>query len=1457
MPCNKSEKNDAMKPKKVKLYEFHINNNLKNNEDYHFKDNRVDTTKYNIITFLPKALFYQFVRVANIYFLACAILQCIPAISPLGAETALVPIIIVLSVSLIREALEDCARAKLDKQQNSEPTELYVDNQWEQTQSGKLHMGEIVSVKQDDAFPADLILIDSDLPDGVCFIETGTLDGEKTLKLKESPSQTAGKFNNSGERIGTFTISGNALADQPNPELYLLNGKMHLVFSTTKNNGKTETHEIPLDAKQLLLKGAKLRNTSWIIGIVVYTGHNCKIMKNSKDAVTKYSSVELLMNKALVFIFILQAILCLVAAFLRGYYYNLYNLQKLDGGEGKDNNPEDKSFGYTERSYTLESILNYFTYLLLLNTMIPISIIITLEVVKLVQGAFMKSDAYSYSKIRKKWLTPNSISLNEECGLVNYIFSDKTGTLTCNRMQFKYCVIGDICYEYLRSENEGSIKDINFRYDENIIPFRKYEMFENMLDENKMRNAAQYKGFIIKSEKDQSLQLSLERTQDLIENFWYGLSLCHSCSIQKNDDSTEDYICISPDSIELVKTAKDQGWNFIDSGSSSIKRIKLGKEGLFRNDIERLQLIEFSSDRKRETVIVKDRGLIKVYCKGADSVVEERLSKKTPESILKQCKYYVNKFSAQGFRTLFLAMKIMSEEEYEDYAAKFKEAQMSQEDKDKKLEEVNDIIENNLFLIGTTIVEDKLQENVPETIRNLRLSKIKVWMLTGDKMNTAYNIGLSCNLINKDMKIFSICGVEIKKNENLEVINKEERDKVIIDFAKEYESFKGQFESMEKPQFGILVDEKALLTINDDESIQHIFLNIAKEAVAVICCRVSPIQKSQVVKMMKEYDPSAITLAIGDGGNDVSMILEAHIGVGIYGEEGMRAVQSSDYAIGEFQNLGPLLFFHGRTNYVRNSECIQYFFYKNFVFTVVQFIFGFYCNFTGQTIIDDWFITTFNMVFTSLPLGTRALMDHDLKPDDGEIVSKMLPFMYAENRDNPIFTIKNFLLNLTKGILHCSINFFFVIYSFRFHPFDEKGNIGELWVISVSLFTNILLIVTINLIIFTKFHTWFNVGILAVVTVLAYVLFILIVHNWTFFNSVGTMLNTFTSPKIWLIFLLTSGTCALIDFTILAFHYSFDRSITTLLQIVYNSNGVINDKEDVPDEVKEKLKIYSQYEDESSEEDEESKTIDKTKTNESKFREDTSENNLINPKGTSILLKNDNNSENLQKKVFSEKSSRISESERSSFMNNIKNSKERRKTSESSLSNGNSINSRNRKGILKNMKKKKEDSESNNTDSQNSVDKLKNNNNDVSISKSDNKSDNKSNSDSNSNSKSESDNKSNSKRLSSISNESDNASYNDADSDNEKDIPKKTMEFMTKNNMETDNGISGNEIRKKNTNTNNNEDDEDIGENYDDDFSENVSKEIKYFYPKQSKAPTSSYFSEEKPRIMNRLSNFQ
>ena len=1244
------------------FYQFYINNSKKNKEELKFKNNEIDTRKYNCLTFLPKALFYQFIRPANVYFLISAILQCIPVISPLGPTSAIFPLTIVLSASLIREGIEDYNRGKLDKQQNMEKCDIYnsFSNKWEETQSGKLYVGDIISVLENETFPADIILIDSNLPEGICYIETGTLDGEKTLKLKESPKLTGGWLNSNGEKKKEFQLSGVVFADKPNPELYQLNGKMHLKFLRNINNNnynnnsnsqidnQYEVIDIPLDSKQLLLKGAKLKNTDWVVGIVVYSGLDCKIMKNAKEPITKYSSVEKLMNTALIFIFIFQGILCLLSAILRGYYYKKNKLDRVNKYINENGETFPISFGYNQFGYTAESFFNYFTYLLLLNTMIPISLIISVEVVKIIQGIFMGYDKYSYSKLRKKFLTPNSVSLNEECGLVNYIFSDKTGTLTCNKMIFKYCVIGETCYQYIRDKEElKDEKDNKFRKEENIIPFQKYEMFENIEKNNtnlNLNNKTSHSLIEITSEINSDIKLVLNSNELIIEQFWYALALCHTCSVQQDNEGKEEYACISPDSIELVKAARDQGWRLTESGATSIKRIKLGIYEEKIIEFQKLQLIEFSSDRKRESIIVQEvldndednKNIIKLYCKGADSIIEERLSHKTPKSILEQCKYYVNKFSALGFRTLFIAMKVLSQEEYNKFNSDLKEAQMALENKDQKVAEVYETIEKDLFLLGTTIVEDKLQDLVPETIRDLRLAKIKVWMLTGDKMNTAYNIGLSCNLISTKMKTFNICGKEKKKNSNLEDINKEERTQVILDFAKEFQGFKNQFNSMEKPSFGILVDEKALLTISEDEQSKNIFLNIAKDAEAVICCRVSPLQKSQVVKMMKNFDKNGITLAIGDGGNDVPMIMEAHIGVGIYGEEGLRAVQSSDYAIGEFKILRELLFSHGRMNYVRNSECIQYFFFKNFIETFNHFLYGFYCNFTGQTIIDDWFITLYNLLFTSLPLGTKAILDLDLTRDDGIIVYKMLPFIYKENRENPIFTIPNFIKNLLKGLVFSLINTFMVIFSMTNLQINYKGQTGGLWFMSVDIYSNILIIVTITLLITTRFHTWIHFAILGAVTIISYFIFLIIVQNWAIFNSVGTMSVAFSSPILWLDLFLISGCCGLIEYFILCLYFMFKPDTISILKKIFAENGKIDTKEHLPKSILEKINIYDNIDETIEDKIEDNNKIEKK--NNIKTENENVDNNNNNIKNDEIIDKKSNERKNNERKSDEKKS---------------------------------------------------------------------------------------------------------------------------------------------------------------------------------------------------------------------------
>jgi magnesium-transporting ATPase (P-type) len=304
----------------AKEYQFYVNDNNSNRQTFTHKNNKVSITKYNIFTFLPKALLFQFFRLANVYFLIIAIIQCIPQVSPLDPATAVAPLAFVLCVSLIREAVEDYMRYKFDSSLNNEVVTVYRNKKWQEAKSETLQLGEIVVVKEDVAFPADLVIIESANSEGMCFIETGTLDGEKAPKNKTANIASVWITKVSEEEYKQeFHITGTCKANPPSQDLRTLEGRFNIAY--TDENGNQAKKQIPLDGSLLLPKGALLRMTKWVIGFVVYAGHNTKLIKNSGASRVKYSQVERLMTILLLFILLLQMVFCVVCAGLNSLYY--------------------------------------------------------------------------------------------------------------------------------------------------------------------------------------------------------------------------------------------------------------------------------------------------------------------------------------------------------------------------------------------------------------------------------------------------------------------------------------------------------------------------------------------------------------------------------------------------------------------------------------------------------------------------------------------------------------------------------------------------------------------------------------------------------------------------------------------------------------------------------------------------------------------------------------------------------------------------------------------------------------------------------------------------------------------------------------------------------------------------------------------------------------------------------
>ncbi|PHZ16300.1 phospholipid-translocating P-type ATPase [Rhizopus microsporus ATCC 52813] len=967
-------------PKKEIVRTIHINNQSLN-EEQEFLHNGVTTGKYNLLTFLPKFLYEEFSKYANIFFLFISCIQQIPGVSPTSRWTTLVPLVIVLLITAVKEIIEDWGVHRSDAELNSKKCKVLQGTQFIEQRWRNIKVGDIVRVESGEHFPADLILISSSEPDGLCYIETSNLDGEVNLKIKQALPQTAHILN----PVDVSQLQGVIRSEQPNNRLYNYDGTLSI------SSLGSQRRDLPLDPTQLLLRGAQLRNTSWVYGIVIFTGHETKLMLNSSRKPSKVSNVTRITNRNIMYLFWILLGMSLAGA-IGGVLFSMYKGQQAtylplhSWSHGQE-------FGY-----------DILTYLILFSSFIPISLMVTMEIVKFALAYLIENDIDLYYEKANTPATARSSSLIEELGQVKFIFSDKTGTLTCNEMQFRQASIAGLFYAdqvdaERRARGDGQELDPNAQY---------------TFDQLKQH-------------------LNTHSTANVINEFLTLLAVCHTVIPEREEDTYQIvYQASSPDEGALVKGAASLGYTFHTRRPNSVTCTILDQE----LEYQVLNICEFNSTRKRMSAIIRGPdNRIKLYCKGADTVILERLAQDNP--FVEPTLLHLEDCASEGLRTLCIAMREISEEEYAHWSQIQQAASTTLVNRAEELDKAAELIERELFLLGATAIEDRLQDGVPDAIHTLQEAGIHVWVLTGDRQETAINIGYSCKLLNEDMSLI-VC------NEDNHWSTKAYLEKKLKDINEVM--IKGE----ELEPLALVIDGRAL-TFALDKSVEKTFFDLAVLCKAVICCRVSPLQKALVVKCVKKYDRS-ILLAIGDGANDVSMIQAAHVGVGISGVEGLQAARSADFSISQFKFLRKLLLVHGAWAYQRMSKMIFYYFYKNVTLYLTQFWYAFYNGFSGSTLYESWTMSCFNVFFTFLPPIVIGVFD--------QIVStRMLdryPQMYTLGQRNVFFNQKKFWGWIANATFHSLVLFFLGVAAFRSEGVFRNGLLSGQWWVGASVFTSVL-----------------------------------------------------------------------------------------------------------------------------------------------------------------------------------------------------------------------------------------------------------------------------------------------------------------------------------------------------------------------------------------------------------------
>lgn len=867
--------------------------------------------------------------------------------------------------STVKEGIDDLARYRSDKNVNDEKCEVVVKGEREFICSKDIRVGNLVYVHEDQMVSCDLVVLKSSSEDGTFFVQTANLDGETNLKQKHAVTNT---MKLSEEEC--YNLRGCIECAVPNSEIYRFDSRMKLANNPNwvgpevkricqepdwMNNFEGDI--ISLDANNILLQGTTLKNVGWILGIAVYTGNETKIGMNKHPAPSKWPVIDRLVNRASMAIFVMQILLS-VAWGILGWYYNDRII------------PSHFYLMVPKKARPRFNFIITLRFLLLMSMMIPISLRVSMEIAKLICARLIQYDAEIWHNDTPTTCKDSAIA--EDLGQIQYIMTDKTGTLTENIMKFNQCYFNGHAYGSLDhpATNCNTLTKLVLSEDFHALNFFKVlALCHTATPSQKAKN-------ISKEDTDEH-EILMDIEEEELE--WH-------------------YKSSSPDEEALVSAAQSLGVELIERTRNILKILVNGKLETY----EIIHTLEFSSDRKRMSVLLKHLETEQFFlmCKGSDDMMLPRMI--VDETTTAHIDQELHKFANLGLRTLCLGYKSVDESQCQEWKSLISEASGTLEGRELLLEKVYNSMERDLNFVGITAIEDKLQTNVPQTISLLQRAGIHIWMLTGDKHETAIQIAKSCHLLNEHGLIFTFTGSDYERGEEL------------LDSA-----FEQCILAHEHQPVYTVVDGNAWVWLQTPE-FKRRFTELALFSKTVICCRVTPHQKAQMVELIRQENK--IVLAVGDGGNDVSMIQCANVGIGLVGKEGTQASKAADFSIGRFHFLAKLILVHGRWAYRRTAFIAQYCFHKSMFIALFQLYFSFYNGFSGSSLFDGISLASYNFLFTGLPVMLYTL-DQDL--DKKHLLAN--PQIYRECQKGRQFNVTTILYWVLRTVFQSSLVFFAVL----------------------------------------------------------------------------------------------------------------------------------------------------------------------------------------------------------------------------------------------------------------------------------------------------------------------------------------------------------------------------------------------------------------------------------------------